>query len=72
MHWPVRTPDEQVGRIEGLLSIHRQTDIAARAARWHDEGWKTFDPAAPAHRPSETEIERMHRDWRDEGMGKQA
>ncbi len=68
----VRVPDDEVGRIEGLLSIHRPTDVAARAAGWRDEGWKTFDPAAPAYRPSETEIERMRREWRDEGMGKQA
>ncbi len=34
----VRVPDSEVGRIEGLLSIHRPTDIAARAARWRDEG----------------------------------
>lgn len=68
----VRVPDDEVGRIEGLLSIHRPTDIAARAAGWRDEGWQTFDPAAPAYRPSETEIERMRREWRDEGMGKQA
>jgi hypothetical protein len=68
----VRVPDDEVGRIEGLLSIHRPADIAARATRWRDEGWQTFDPAAPAYRPSETEIERMRREWRDEGMGKQA
>ncbi|MDO8974560.1 hypothetical protein [Reyranella sp.] len=33
----VRAPDGEVGRIEGLLSIHRPTDIAAHAARWRDE-----------------------------------
>lgn len=68
----VRVPDEEVGRIEGLLSIHRPTDVAARAAGWRTEGWKTFDREAPPYRPTETEIERMRREWRDEGMGKQA
>lgn len=68
----VRVPDEEVGRVEGLLSIHRPVDVRARAAGWRQEGWRTFDPAAPAYRPSETDIERMRREWRDEGMGKQA
>jgi len=68
----VRVPEEEVGRVEGLLSIHRPIDVAARAATWRDEGWRTFDPDAPAYRPNETEVERMRRDWRDEGMGKQA
>lgn len=67
----VRVPDEQVGRIEGLLSIHRPTDLTVRAARWREDGWKTFDPAAPALGLNETEAERMRREWRDEGMGKQ-
>lgn len=68
----VRVPDGEVGRIEGLMSIHRPTDTVSRAAAWRDEGWTTFDPEAPAYRPNEAEIERMRRDWRDEGMGKQA
>ena len=68
----VRVPADEVGRIEGLLAIHRPTDIGARAAAWRKEGWKTFDPDAPAYLPNETEIERMRREWRDDGMGKQA
>ena len=67
----VRVPDEEVGRIEGLLSIHRPTDLSVRAARWREDGWKTFDPAAPPLGHNETEAERMRREWRDEGMGKQ-
>lgn len=68
----VRIPDDEVGRIEGLLAVQRPTDLAVRAASWREEGWTTFDPAAPDYRPSETEIQRMRREWRDEGMGKQA
>jgi len=68
----VRVADDEVARIEGLMSIHRPIDPVARAAAWRDEGWTTFDPEAPAYRPDETEIERMRREWRDEGMGKQA
>ncbi len=67
-----RVPDTEVARIEGLMSVHRPIDPAERAASWREEGWTTFDPEAPAYRPSETEIERMRREWRDEGIGKQA
>lgn len=49
----VRVPADEVGRIQGLLSIHRPTDPTARAV--HDE----------------TEDDRVRREWRDEGMGKQ-
>lgn len=66
-----RVPDDQVARIEGLMSIHRPIDPVERAAAWRKEGWTTFDPEAPAYRPNEAEIERMRREWRDEGMGKQ-
>jgi hypothetical protein len=55
----VRVPDDEVGRIEGLLSIHRPPD-------------RPSDIAAPAQRPGESERERRRREWRDEGMGKQA
>ncbi|WP_296321059.1 hypothetical protein [Reyranella sp.] len=65
----VRVPDDQVGRIEGLMSIHRPVDPVERAAAWRADGWTTFD--GPAHRPNETEIERRRREWRDAGMGKQ-
>lgn len=66
-----RVPDDQVGRIEGLMSVHRPIDPHARAAAYRSEGWTTFEPDAPAYRPDESETERMRRDWRDEGMGKQ-
>jgi len=67
-----RVPDTEVARIEGLMSVHRPIDPTERAASWREEGWTTFDPNAPAYRPNETEIQRMRREWRDEGMGKQA
>ena len=51
----VRVPDGEVGRAEGLLSIHRPADTAT-----------------PVQRPGESERERKLREWRDEGMGKQA
>lgn len=68
----VRTPDDEVGRVEGLLSVHRPVDLAARVATWREAGWTTSDSVAAGHRASESESERMRREWRDEGMGKQA
>jgi len=53
----VRVPDDEVGRLEALLSAH--------------EG-RTVDPAAPPYRHHESEIERKRREWRDKGLGKQA
>lgn len=67
----VRVPDDEVGRVEGLLSVHRPLDLAEHATRWRDEGWRTFDPEATADSAKETEIERTRRAWRNEGMGKQ-
>lgn len=67
----VRVPDDQAGRIEGLMSVHRPIDPVARGAAYRQEGRTTFDPDTPACRPDESEIERMRRDRHDEGMGKQ-
>ncbi len=53
------------------MPIHQPIDPVARGAAYRQEGWTTFDPEAPAYRPNESEIERIRRDWRDEGMGKQ-
>ncbi len=40
----VRVPDDQVGRIEGLLSVHRPVDLAARAACWQRKGGRRSIP----------------------------
>ncbi|WP_422012443.1 hypothetical protein [Reyranella sp.] len=68
----VRVPDDEVGRVEGLLSIHRPMDLVAHAETWRNERAQTVDPKAPSSAQTETESERKRREWRDEGMGKQA
>jgi hypothetical protein len=60
----VRVPDAEEARVRAIMEGYRPIDPAARAAEYRREGWSgTFDPAAPAYRPSEGEIERMRRDW---------
>lgn len=58
-----RVADQDVSRIQTVLDGYKPIDPAARGADYRREGWKTFDPKAPAYRPSETEIERIRRDW---------
>jgi hypothetical protein len=57
----VRVADEEAGRIQVLLDRHEPIDPVARGSQYQGEGWKTFDPAAPPYRPSDTEIERIRR-----------
>lgn len=68
----VRVPDGEVGRVEGLLSIHRPMDLVAHASAWRAAGWKSSSADAQAVSPRETDIDRKRREWRDQGMGKQA
>ena len=58
-----RVPDQDATRIQSILDRFRPIDPAARGADYRREGWKTFDPKAPAYKPNETDIERMRRDW---------
>jgi len=58
-----RVADQDAARIQGVLDRYKPIDPVVRGADYRREGWKTFDPKAPAHRPSETEIERIRRDW---------
>jgi hypothetical protein len=58
-----RVADQDAARIQGVLDRYKPIDPVARGADYRREGWKTFDPKAPAYRPSETEIERIRRDW---------
>jgi hypothetical protein len=61
-----RVADPDAGRIQGVLDKYKPIDPAARGADYRQEGWKSFDPKAPAYRPSEADIERIRRDWRDQ------
>lgn len=57
-----RVPDGEATRIQGLLDRFKPIDPVARGADYRKSGWTTFDPAAPAYKPSQAEIERIRRD----------
>jgi hypothetical protein len=58
-----RVADQNATNVKGVLDGFKPIDPVARGADYRREGWKTFDPKAPAYRPSETDIERIRRDW---------
>ena len=57
-----RVADGDAARIQAILDRFKPIDPAVRGAEYRKQGWTTFDPKAPAYRPSETEIERMRRE----------
>ncbi len=56
-----RVDEKDAARVQSILDSYEPIDPVARGAEYRKSGWKTFDPAAPPYRPSETEIERMRR-----------
>jgi hypothetical protein len=58
-----RVADQNAARVQGVLDGFKPIDPVVRGAGYRREGWKTFDPKAPAYRPSDTDIERIRRDW---------
>jgi hypothetical protein len=58
-----RVADQDAARIQDILDRYKPIDPALRGAEYRKEGWKTFDPKAPPYKPSETELERIRRDW---------
>ncbi len=58
----VRVTDGDESRIQGLLDRYKPVDPITRGADYRKSGWTTFDPAAPAYKPSQSEIERIRRD----------
>jgi hypothetical protein len=57
----VRTKDADAARVQAILDRYKPIDPAVRAAEYRKEGWTTFDPDAPAYRPSDAEIDRIRR-----------
>ncbi len=57
-----KVEDPDAARIQSVLDEYEPIDPVERGAAYRKEGWTTFDPKAPAYRPSEAEIERMRRD----------
>jgi hypothetical protein len=58
-----RVADQDASRIQTILDGYKPIDPVARGADYRREGWKAFDPKAPAYRPSDSEVERIRRDW---------
>ncbi|MDI1286590.1 MAG: hypothetical protein PSV46_19540 [Reyranella sp.] len=58
-----RVTDMEATRLEAMLDRYDPIDPAERGRLYRKEGWSTFDPKAPPYRPSETDIERIRRDW---------
>jgi hypothetical protein len=58
-----RVADQDAARIQGVLDKYKPVDVASRGAEYRRSGWKSFDPKAPAYRPSEAEVENIRRDW---------
>jgi hypothetical protein len=58
-----RVADQDAARVQAVLDRFKPIDPVVRGADYRREGWKSFDPKAPAYRPSETEIDRIRRDW---------
>ena len=59
----VRTDDNRYEQVMAVMDRHGPIDPVARRADYSREGWKNFDPKAPAYRPSESEMERMRRKY---------
>jgi len=57
-----RVADKDATRIQGILDRYEPIDPVERGVAYRKEGWTTFDPTAPAYRPSQSEIERMRRE----------
>lgn len=49
------------GKIAGILNASDPIDPVTRRNEYSQEGWKQFDPKAPAYQPDQAEIERMRR-----------
>jgi len=56
-----RVAENDASRVQAILDRYTPIDPVARGAEYRKTGWTTFDPAAPAYKPNETELERMRR-----------
>lgn len=57
-----RVDDKDADRVQRILDEYKPIDPVERGAAYRREGWSTFDPKAPAYRPSQADIERMRRE----------
>jgi hypothetical protein len=59
----VRAEDQDMSHIEAILDGFRPIDPVQRGDEYRRSGWTTFDPKAPAYKPTSTEIDRIRSDW---------
>jgi len=60
----VRTSDAEAPKVRAILDRFQPVDPVVRGNDYRGQGWSgTFDPKAPAYRPSDSEVERIRRDW---------
>ena len=59
----VRT-NQTNARIEQILNGYSPIDPVARAAEYKKSGWTQYNPASPAYRPDQSEIERIRRPFK--------
>ena len=57
----VRTTDSNRAQVESVMDRHTPIDPSVRGDEYRTGDWKTFDPAAPAYKPSQAEIDRIRR-----------
>jgi uncharacterized membrane protein len=60
----VRVEDTGVARAEAILNRHAPVDPTARIADYRRQGWKGYDPTAPAYELSDEERERIRAPYR--------
>lgn len=57
----VRADETMAGTVESVLDGRKPVDLATRRAEYEGEGWKGFDPAAPAFTAEQITTERKRR-----------
>ncbi|MBJ6123473.1 hypothetical protein [Sphingomonas mollis] len=53
-----KVPDELVGDAEAVLHRHRSVDARTRGQSYRNDGWRSFDAAAPAYTADQVGAER--------------
>ena len=59
----VRSEESESATVQAILDQHSPIDPGTRKADYRSQGWTNFDPAAPAFKPTDTDVERMRRDY---------
>ena len=61
----VRAADDKAATVQRIMDRHEPIDPVERRTIYTGEGWKRFDPAAAPYTPSQAEIERLRRPYRE-------